>query len=680
MIKKIYDVAVRAAEAIVLMIISSLLAKSLVAWFIFSKTGMFVVKTNFFALFVGETIIIAILLGLWFISGKLRITSNVIFSTMIVLGTTFIIWVQLVPASDANGCYKVATELHDGILATFLPGGYIDTYRHQIGLILFETFLTYLFGAYNFMAFQWINVLLLSLTSKKVYEYIEKNYPEYPQAPLLVFSILVLFTPIWMTACYTYGNFPGSCMAILAMIYQAEYLHRGKKINAILSTIFITVACLFNGIMYIPFIAIMIVYLATALCSNSIKYMAWVLISILFLLGADKAIDYTINSISDGRLRDDGGTNSLACVMMGLDVDKNRIGGWFNGYNPKVYVDQGFDAQKTTEVIKKDLENKIAEIVHNPTKYVQGMSAKNFSIWLDPTFASLERISLDHDFQIERHSVLFDDLTSDGGRLNRVLIMWLRFFQLAIYIGALLFLIYDKKPKTPVHYVGPLTFLGGWIFFTVWEAKSEYVLLFFVILIPYSVFGFCELFKACCSLINHKTGHINFGKVAGYSLCVMLTAIVTLCNFKVTDNSKEYNTIVADRRFISPGDYDIACIANQTIVFDNIFVDFDLINAYYYRYIFNDNSQRMYHGIFSGEIDNSQVDRIALCEDVVKFEKLQNIDNSDLYSWRILRESGGYVIKWWYDQNLVWTFDENNGTVYLSNFERGNKNQIWTFQ
>ena len=60
-------------------------------------------------------------------------------------------------------------------------------------------------------------------------------------------------------------------------------------------------------------------------------------------------------------------------------------------------------------------------------------------------------------------------------------------------IGAGCILFIKRNKWKPEQLVLLLIFLGGFAFHTIWEAKSDYVLPYFVLLIPYAAAGLGQL-------------------------------------------------------------------------------------------------------------------------------------------------------------------------------------------
>jgi hypothetical protein len=74
-----------------------------------------------------------------------------------------------------------------------------------------------------------------------------------------------------------------------------------------------------------------------------------------------------------------------------------------------------------------------------------------------------------------------------------------------IYFGMLVAAIYllfeqinkkeTRRAVEPALYLIPLIFLGGFLYHALFEAKSQYVITYVTLMIPYAAWGVCRLFS-----------------------------------------------------------------------------------------------------------------------------------------------------------------------------------------
>ena len=52
-----------------------------------------------------------------------------------------------------------------------------------------------------------------------------------------------------------------------------------------------------------------------------------------------------------------------------------------------------------------------------------------------------------------------------------------------------------KKEKSMEELLLPMVLVGGFLFLLIWEAKSQYALYFYIVLMLYGILGYVELYK-----------------------------------------------------------------------------------------------------------------------------------------------------------------------------------------
>lgn len=108
-------------------------------------------------------------------------------------------------------------------------------------------------------------------------------------------------------------------------------------------------------------------------------------------------------------------------------------------------------------------------------------------MWCEPTFESvwLQQTQNTADEPISA-------ILSGNGWLLRGCLAVCKLAQTAVYLFALLYLIANGKTIRMSGLLLGIAFLGGFLFHLVWEAKGQYAVTYFVLLIPYAVQGYGE--------------------------------------------------------------------------------------------------------------------------------------------------------------------------------------------
>ena len=122
---------------------------------------------------------------------------------------------------------------------------------------------------------------------------------------------------------------------------------------------------------------------------------------------------------------------------------------------------------------------------------VRWLGRKLAAEWNDPTFgAILVNSGRDGNPQMP----LFINSIING-RTGYVLRGYLNYFQSILLFGGLLYFVLTGSKQSRENLIMGIALVGGFVFHVFWEAKSQYVLPYFLLVIPYSVKGYDLLIK-----------------------------------------------------------------------------------------------------------------------------------------------------------------------------------------
>ena len=415
-----------------------------------------------------------------------------------------ILWVygnQIVPEQDQLYVMQAADHLNVGNYEDFQPGGYLSMYPNQTGLLLLELLLTKLFGGMNYVVFEAMNgeayiatlLLLPALAGKLGATPFEK----------LMTLLAGLFTlPLLFYTSFQYGNLLGLALALGAMYFELNYVEHHRVRDLVLTVLLIVVASAVKNNYLIFLVAIVLHALAEALRKKQVRnaLLAVLVIAVYALQswGTTAALEHkTGGDLSNG-------VSTMAFVAMGLQVNPVKCDGWYNEFNKESYIESGYDADKQGELAKASISDSIAYL-KSPSNAVRFFLRKNASQWADPLFQSLWTSQV-RQTRNERPGWVNRALSPNGstaiGQFLDVLQFW-------AYAGVLLYLIFGRKDKRFFEsLLLQITVLGGFVFHCVWEAKGQYTISYFVLLLPLAVLGFRSFFD----WVGQKLTEKDFGK------------------------------------------------------------------------------------------------------------------------------------------------------------------------
>lgn len=415
-----------------------------------------------------------------------------------------ILWVygnQIVPEQDQLYVMQAADHLNVGNYEDFQPGGYLSMYPNQTGLLLLELLLTKLFGGMNYVVFEAMNgeayiatlLLLPALAGKLGATPFEK----------LMTLLAGLFTlPLLFYTSFQYGNLLGLALALDAMYFELNYVEHHRVRDLVLTVLLIVVASAVKNNYLIFLVAIVLHALAEALRKKQVRnaLLAVLVIAVYALQswGTTAALEHkTGGDLSNG-------VSTMAFVAMGLQVNPVKCDGWYNEFNKESYIESGYDAEKQGVLAKQSISDSVAYL-KSPGNAGRFFLRKNASQWADPLFQSLWTSQV-RQTQNERPGWLQRVLSPKG---STALGQFLDVLQFWAYAGALFYLIFGRKKEGFFEsLLLQITVLGGFVFHCVWEAKGQYTISYFVLLLPLAVLGF----DALLSWIAEKVQDRTFGK------------------------------------------------------------------------------------------------------------------------------------------------------------------------
>lgn len=132
---------------------------------------IFFVGSNKYIVIVGMLVMIG-LFGLW--HKHIHCTLSFLKKLLILVMSAnflFVLCGQIYPGADQRMVLQTATEMCMGDYRGFLEGNYLHMYTNQRGLVLFCYFLCKLFGGFNFIVFQMLNVTAVNLIYYLIYRF-----------------------------------------------------------------------------------------------------------------------------------------------------------------------------------------------------------------------------------------------------------------------------------------------------------------------------------------------------------------------------------------------------------------------------------------------------------------------------------------------------------------------------
>ena len=434
---------------------------------------------------------ISLIIGLFILINrkKIKLSKKTLW---ILIGMWFvisIIWVfkaNLYPRADQMFIYKIAEEMRTGNFSGFEKGMYMFSNPHQSGLLLYEYILGFIFKGKNYLALQVVNIFALLCAFYCIYKITRILFKEKKTSVTTIVG-LFMFLPIWFYISFIYGNIIGLALSMAGVLFALKYLENRKIKYMILSAITTALAIMAKSNYIITLIAIICILILDIISHKKWKNVIPIVSLILVYIVINSAIPFTIKCIT--KKEQSKGIPMLAYVEMGLEYGK-RAPGWYNGYNRKVYKENDYDYDKALTDIKQKLTKTINKFKKKPMYAINFFYEKTESQWNNPTF---QAFWVNWGIRENQEKRLAVKVLCGNNIVNTVIAEYMNILQTIILFGSLVYMILNFKKNNIEQLIFAIIFIGGFLFHLIWEAKCQYTITYFILLIPYSVKGYMEL-------------------------------------------------------------------------------------------------------------------------------------------------------------------------------------------
>lgn len=596
-----------------------------------------------------------------------------------------IVWVlatQFTPGADQSAVLRAATQLRMKSSLLFSDGAYISKSPHQIGLVVFLYALNALFGDQNVVVFQLLNAVGLMVVYKELSE-ISGLFGMSRRGQLLVAASGLVFFPLTMYTSLIYGNILGEAFALAAIRQELLFFRDGKKRRVMFSAVCIALSVMMKQ-NYLIFCIGMALYAFLEL----LRQRQWRIVIFAVVITAACVIEpiaprllvewktgYAMNQ----------GMSSWSFVAMGLQENDTRAAGWYNSYNDESFLESGNDPAVQAQMAKDNIRQSLRRFASSPQEAISFFSRKTASQWNNPTFQCFwivqSRESQIHESAWLRTFLSIPFSTRVIGCLNLI--------QFLILLGCLLHILLCRRSWRDGTVLLEMLFVGGFLFHLIWEAKGQYTLSYFLLLLPCAVAGY--------QAVWHRMGETKAARAATrrkYGVCAGVWLLV-LAGVSAAAASVPtlHDLCYLDRDTQEYADYVQAHVVDGAVP-DGSYVISTYLNASLYLnagdtgepVILSEESQSEYLVSYSGVtgirfVDTGeylQVDEyMAGVDERTVITEERNTTMGQEWQLKSAGEDGSvYLLS---NGDTALTYNTDTGEVYMAAFDGGD-NQRWTLR
>ena len=414
-----------------------------------------------------------------------------------IIGTAFIVSTKLRSPTYSDsflvtyGAQRAAVG-DDAVLAE----KYFYRFPFQLGYVLYSEIFFRMFNlvlrgrpeGYAVLALQEMNLFWLMLEYHALIEITGLLFKDARIRKLLI-VLLFFCQPPLLTITFLYGNIPAFCCGMLAVWMFLRFMKKGEAWrDGLLCALFLAAAVTLKLNLLIVCVAVGGVWIVMLLKKPSRRS----LICLLLALACVLVLPKLPQRLYEARLnvRYGGGIPMIAWMAMGFDEGHAGPGWYREDYTVTAFERCNHDAAATAENARQVLKERIAEFRADPSMAIRFFADKLRSQWNEPSYGSLWINQVFPSYSGK--GILYNYLCGSGARRTLAV---MDFYQLLVFLALLVGIIRLWQKKDLLRCLLPLILLGGISYHLLFEAKSQYAMPYFLLILPIAAYGLFTFFR-----------------------------------------------------------------------------------------------------------------------------------------------------------------------------------------
>lgn len=432
-------------------------------------------------------------------------TRFVVFVMLIVTTILPLVWINLVQSvatGEARTLLDTAKGAAGGNYAAltkeyYSSFSYYEYYPGLLGYVFFAELLYRVFGSgASDIVFQIPNVIALDFIYVGLVMITARIFKRRSLTNMTAIALTICVQPMLMTT-FTSGMIPGLAFAVWAVFFTVRYMQDNKLWLAGIAALLITLAVLMKSNYYIVLIALIIALILHTVGTKRFIALLAALVMGVCAFGVQRLVIFSY--AQRGNIKIDTGVTPIITAYEGIS-ESSMAPGWFNWNAMTTLRDSARytpDQRMSSSVGEKNALDKIGQRIDELNKnhaLTDFYKKKLLSQFNEPFFESVW-ISQTREHRLAEGEQLPGIVKSVyTGGLSVLLGRWLPYYTMMIYAGFAAGMVWMiiRRRLSPDAVILPITVLGAVLYYMIGEAKSQYILPYFILLIPFAMYGLLE--------------------------------------------------------------------------------------------------------------------------------------------------------------------------------------------
>lgn len=412
------------------------------------------------------------------------ILTGVLFVWTAVLGILWVFAVKSSPTQDSFIVTDAAAAAARGEYSN-LHEEYFLRFPFQLGYVLWsEVFIRLLHLENNFLALEVVNVLCLAATFALLAQTVRLLSDK---ESVFHSTVLLCMTcaPAILFCTFLYGNIPGLLFAVLAVYLIQLFLRRRKWYFCLAGAVCLGISVSLKMNFMIVLAALAIMLLLDVVCHRKLTSLVCLVLCAVCCIGIKAGVQASYEMRADCDFGD--GIPMTSWMAMGLS-DSARAPGWYTGkYTVTNFKENNFDSAAASADSAEVIKERISSFAQDPKRAASFFYRKFVSQWNDPTYQSIwtNEVRGFYGGKQARHAVAV--WVCEDGKQTVTEVM--NACQQIVLVGVLIAVILCFVRRNETAALLLLIILGGMLYHLLFEAKSQYSMTYYILMLPLAAWG-----------------------------------------------------------------------------------------------------------------------------------------------------------------------------------------------
>ena len=437
-------------------------------------------------------VVLVLLLGKLYDAFLSKLNKNLLLGIVCFLALFFsIYWVWgsgTAPQADQSHICDFASEFNSGDFSSLQNNSYITMCGQQLGIVTFLRLLFSVFGDGNYVAYQYFSALMVPVAIYSGGMLVRKLSGQAGKSEFFYLIFAGTFFPMYAYTAFVYGDLSSTALSMLACLLLLSCIEKFSVVKVLMLVLTTGIAVQLRRNVLITVIAFLIVIIVKLIQKWNWKMLVTGCGMVCGILAMQIGIEGIYHNVSNNECQE---LPAVLYVTMGMQEGFLERAGWYNSYNFSTYEENNYDASLAKQVAMQDLTARLQEFEENPSYAFSFFNKKINTQWQAPMYESL---ILNGNIEKEQTPLISKIYAINQTRTNRLLLRYMKVFQLFTYGCILGWLILKYRKNLPIEkYALLIAVFGGFLFSVIWEAKTRYIFPYAMLMIPYFALGFKDI-------------------------------------------------------------------------------------------------------------------------------------------------------------------------------------------